>query len=75
MPFPILADVEFFQSRQRIPAWAERGNAHAKALPTPGEQAAHSLLVIVRSKQRPGWMAQPGSAAIRWSSCAKWRFR
>jgi hypothetical protein len=65
MAFPIAADVEFFQSRQRVPAWASRiqakrdpgyfasidnvVNAHAGARDTAGEQAAHNMLVLVRS--------------------------
>ena len=68
MSFPIAADVEFFQSRQHVPAWANRiqvkrdpgyfasidnvVNAHAGSRPTAGEQAANNLLVIVRSFQK-----------------------
>ena len=68
MAFPIAADVEFFQSRQRVPTWACRlqakrephyfasidnvVNAHAEIRSTAGEMAAHNLLVLVRSFQK-----------------------
>jgi hypothetical protein len=65
MAFPIIADLEFFQSTQRVPAWANRIqakreighfasidnviSAHAGVRDTPGEMSAHNLLVLVRS--------------------------
>lgn len=66
--FPLAIDLQFFQSKQDLPAWASlfatRGtrqshaliddvvNAHAGLRPTAGEVAAGNLLSIVRSWRR-----------------------
>jgi hypothetical protein len=68
--FPRAIDVQFFQSKQVLPAWARRFatkvsrpahaliddvvNAHACLRPTAGEVAALNLLSIVRSWRNRG---------------------
>jgi hypothetical protein len=65
--FPRAIDVQFFQSKQPLPAWArpfatrvsrpahaiidDVVNAHACLRPTAGEVAASNLLSIVRSRR------------------------